>query len=36
MKKHLVRAGIVLAILYAVLARYIWWAMYQTPESSDA
>jgi len=33
MKKHLLRAGIVLAILYAFFASYIWWAMHQTPET---
>jgi peroxiredoxin len=33
MKKYLVRAGVVLAILYAVFASYIWWAMHQTPET---
>jgi hypothetical protein len=33
MKQYLVRAGVVLAILYAVFASYIWWAMHQTPET---
>ena len=33
MKKHLSRAAIVLLILYAVFASYIWWAMHQTPET---
>jgi hypothetical protein len=33
MKKHLIRAGVVLAILYAVFASCIWWAMHQTPET---
>ncbi len=33
MKKNLIRAAIVLAILYAVFAGYIWWAMHQTPET---
>ena len=33
MKKLLLRAGIVVAILYALFAGYIWWAMHQTPET---
>jgi hypothetical protein len=33
MGKHLFRAGIVLVVLYAAFASYIWWAMHQTPET---
>jgi hypothetical protein len=33
MKNNLIRAVIVLAILYAAFAGYIWWAMHQTPET---
>lgn len=33
MRKHLVRAGFVLAVLYAAFAGYVWWAMNQTPET---
>ena len=33
MKKHLIRVGVVLAVLYAVFVGYIWWAMNQTPET---
>jgi hypothetical protein len=32
MRKHLIRAAVVLAVLYAVFDGYIWWAMHQTPE----
>jgi len=32
MLKHLFRAAVTLAILYAVFVGYIWWAMHQTPE----
>lgn len=32
MRKHLVRAAVVVAVLYAIFAGYIWWAMHQTPE----
>lgn len=33
MRKHLLRAAIVLAVLYVTFAGYIWWAMHQTPET---
>jgi hypothetical protein len=33
MRKYLFRAGIALAVLYAAFVSYIWWAMYQTPET---
>jgi len=33
MLKHVLRAGIVLAVLYAAFVSYIWWAMQQTPET---
>jgi hypothetical protein len=32
MLKLLLRAAVVLAILYAGFASYIWWAMHQAPE----
>ena len=32
MRKLLVRAAVVVAVLYGLFAGYIWWAMHQTPE----
>ena len=32
MRKHLIRAAVLVAVLYAIFAGYIWWAMHQTPE----
>jgi len=33
MLKHLVRAGLAVAVFYAGFAGYIWWAMRQPPET---
>jgi hypothetical protein len=33
MKKYLLRAVVVLAILYVCFVGLIWWAMHQTPET---
>lgn len=33
MKKQLLRAGVVLLVLYAAFASYVWWAMCQPPET---
>ena len=33
MAKHLFRVALVLVVLYAAFAGYIWWAMHQTPET---
>jgi hypothetical protein len=33
MLKHLFRAGLALVVLYVGFVGYIWWAMYQTPET---
>ena len=33
MKKQLLRAGVVLIVLYAAFASYVWWAMHQPPET---
>jgi len=33
MRKQLVRAGVVLAVLYIAFVAFIWWAMNQTPET---
>ena len=32
MPKHLLRAGLALAVLYVGFVGYIWWAMHQSPE----
>ncbi len=32
MGRILLRAGVVLAVLYVAFVGYIWWAMHQTPE----
>ena len=33
MRKHLLRAGIALIVLYVAFVSYIFWAMHQTPET---
>ena len=33
MRKRLLRAGLVLAVLYIGFASYVWWAMNQAPET---
>ncbi len=33
MRKHLLRVGIVLVVLYLGFVGYIWWAMHQPPET---
>ena len=33
MRKNLIRAGVILAVLYVAFFGYIWWAMNQTPET---